>query len=372
MSNGTRLTQTHDVTLTLLSPLHIGTGRELQRGFDYVTRSGRTWMIDADGMLDAFVDEQGRLDDRIIGRPAAELLVADDYREGSKAFRYVLEGQPRSGEAGAALREQIKDVFDQPYIPGSSIKGALRTVLLWHAWRERKTVLETDEMRTQKTAAQPFERRLFGPDPNHDLLRAIRVADSEPVRIDALRIANAQVVTGAEKMGSPIEVESLKTDTVLHTTLTLDTFLRTPQAEQQMKFGDRWRWINQLPAIARAWGLEVLEAEQAWFAERKYVQIAELYREMAGLLKGEKLGRNRFFLQIGWGGGWNVKTVGPALRADPVRLERLLDDRQLSPARIRRNTGQPFPKSRRVMVINQPAQIVAPFGWCLVEMKERK
>jgi hypothetical protein len=54
---------------------------------------------------------------------------------------------------------------------------------------------------------------------------------------------------------------------------------------------------------------------------------------------------------------------------EKTSFERLLGDKRLSPARIRRREGDAFPKSRRVMVQN--GQPVAPLGWCLVEMKAR-
>ncbi len=47
-----KLKRVYDVTLTLLAPLHIGSGRELLRDYDYVTQNGKTWLIDAAGMLD--------------------------------------------------------------------------------------------------------------------------------------------------------------------------------------------------------------------------------------------------------------------------------------------------------------------------------
>jgi CRISPR-associated protein Csm5 len=369
MNQTSKLTRLYDVQLTLLSPLHIGTGRELQREYDYVTHGDKTWVINADSMLDAFVKPDGTFDSRIIGRPASELLKVEDYRVDSPSFRYVLEGRPRALGEGAVLREQIKDVFDRPYIPGSSLKGALRTVLAWHAYQERKAGLKVESLSNKSWAAQPTERTLFGRDPNHDLLRAIRVADSVALPANTLRICNAQVVTGSEKMGSPIELEAVKTDTTFRTTLSIDEFLRLPMAEAELGFGDRWQWIDNLPAIARAWATQLLTQERKWYQERHYDRVAGLYGQMLDLLANNKLGSRRFFLQIGWGGGWNVKTIGIPLKKDAAAFEQLLGHNRLSPARFRRRANDPFPKSRRVMVVN--GQPVAPFGWCLVEMKER-
>ena len=45
--------EVYSVEVTTLSPLHIGTGDVLQKGFDYVVHNGRTWVVHADALLDA-------------------------------------------------------------------------------------------------------------------------------------------------------------------------------------------------------------------------------------------------------------------------------------------------------------------------------
>lgn len=365
-----KLKQVYDVTLTLLAPLHIGSGRELLRDYDYVTHGGKTWIIDAAAMLEDFVDAQGNFDERILGRPAAELLTRDDFTPDSERFRYVLPGEPRASGRGAVLREMYKTATDEPYLPGSSLKGALRTVLVWHGFRKAQMKLDVGQLNDSRGwAAQRIERRILGDNPNLDLLRALLVADSQPLAKGSLRIANAQVVTGSEKLGSPIEVEAIWTDSVLRTTIAVDEFLHTPKAEQELHYGVRWQWIENFAAIAREHNIELLTKERDWFRSRKYMKIAGLYHQMLGIVSANKLAPNQFFLQIGWGGGWRAKTIGAPLQSDKQQWERLLTDKRRSPARFRRNEGDDFPKSRRVMVIGD--QPLAPFGWCLVEMKER-
>lgn len=365
-----KLKRVYDVTLTLLAPLHIGSGRELLRDYDYVTHGGKTWVIDAAAMLDDFVDEQGNFDPHILGRPAGELLDASDFDPGNERFRYILPGEPRASGRGAVLREMYKNAHDEPYIPGSSLKGALRTVLVWHGFRTAQITLDVDRLGDSRGwAAQSVERRILGANPNLDLLRALQVADSRPLAKGQLRIANAQVVTGGEKFGSPIEVEAIWKDITLHTSITVDEFLHGEQAERELRYGSRWQWLETLPQIARAHNIEQLTKERDWFKARQYMRIAGLYQQMLGIVTSNKLSDNQFFLQIGWGGGWRAKTIGAPLQSDKKQWERLLTDKRRSPARFRRKEGDDFPKSRRVLVMgNEP---VAPFGWCLVEMKER-
>lgn len=366
-----KLKAVYDVTISLLTPLHIGSGTELRRDFDYVTRGGRTWVMNADAFLAHLQRPDGSFDDRIVGRPASELLEVGDYQEKSSFFRYVLDGTPRSEQYGAVVREQYKEASDRPYLPGSSIKGSLRTVLAWHGFQEAGMKLDVGDLRGSRSwAGQAIERDIFGRNPNHDLLRALQVADTEPTTIDRLQLVNAQVLTGAEQHGSPIEVEAVRSDTVFKTTFTVDEFLRSNAAEQELGFGRHWQWLTDLPAIARKRATQQIEQERDWFRSRKYDTVGRFYHQLFGILKRNQLPVNQFFLQIGWGGGWESKTIGTPLKQDSQAWERLLNDKRLSPSRFRRAANSEFPKSRRaVMAANQPA---APLGWCLVEMEERK
>lgn len=365
-----KLKRIYDVNISLLSPLHIGSGRELLRDYEYVTHGGKTWVINPDALLAHLQKPDGSFDERILGRPAAELLAAADFRMESGFFHYVLPGQPRAQGHGAVLREQYKDAASRPYLPGTTLKGAIRTILAWHGYQEQQLQFDPREVRGGRNwAGQSIERAIFGRDPNHDLLRALQVADSRPVAVDRLQIINAQVVTGSERMGAPIELEAVRTDTTFQTTFIIDEFLHSEAAEQKLYFGERWQWLTRLPQIARRWGLEQLEKERDWHKVRGYHNLGRLYHDMLGLLKRKGLGPHQFFVQIGWGGGWHNKTLGYVLQKDTQAWERLLGDKRLSPARFRRKEGDPFPKSRRSVVAN--GQVMAPLGWCLVEMKEQ-
>jgi CRISPR-associated protein Csm5 len=363
------LKTTYNATISLLTPLHIGSGAELRRDYDYVTHGRQTWMMDADAFLEDIYWKDGKFDDRIIGRPASELLQPTDFQPDSRYFRYVIPGVPKAEGHGAVVREQLKDVFDRPYLPGSSIKGALRTVLMWHGFQAMKQRLDVGVLSGSRSwAAQPIEREILGRNPNYDLLRALQVADSAPQTQNRLQLVNAKVFTGSEKTGAPIELEAIRSDTAFKTTFTIDEYLHSESAERTLKFGNRWSWLTELPEIARRHAIERTRAEMQWYRERKYDQVAAFYGQMFEALRSGALGQNSFIIQIGWGGGWAAKTIGSPLQSDTTAWERLLNDKRLSPSRFRRRAGDAFPKSRRSVTVNDKP--VAPFGWCIVEMAQ--
>jgi CRISPR-associated protein Csm5 len=187
---------TYQVKLSTLSPLHIGEGRELRLGFDFMIYEGQTWRLNEDAILAAYGEQLLAVSGGRYPLPG-ELLKPADYQQ-AELFRYVLRGKPRSQKGDARLQSCIKDVYDRPYLPGSSIKGALRTALAWTGWSEMKLQVDrTSFGRSPFWAGQPVEQKIFGPDPNRDLLRALQVSDciSQSAAEQTLLIVNAQVLT---------------------------------------------------------------------------------------------------------------------------------------------------------------------------------
>ena len=304
----------------------------------------------------------------------ANLIRREEYADDSPLFRYVLQGTPRSRAEGARLQEQLKDAFDRPYLPGTSLKGALRTAVAWHAWDAQGIKVDARDLnRRRQWAAQRVERKLLGRNPNHDLLRALHVSDSEPVEPQSLLIVNVRVHHRSGKMASPIELEAFRGDTQFRATLKLDDALFSEWAQRRRLRLQGREWLAELPAVAQAHAADRVQREMAWFGEiENGRRVANFYRQLAGL----QLGRTRFLLQIGWGTGWDDKTFGSRLQENERLMEHVIDRYRL--ARGRRNPGDPFPRSRRLAVAftrdrqgRTDETPVAPLGWCLVEMKER-
>ncbi|MCS6910950.1 MAG: type III-A CRISPR-associated RAMP protein Csm5, partial [Anaerolineales bacterium] len=113
--------QLFEARVLTLTPLHIGTGRELMQDYDYAVHNGQTWRLNESALLDAQNADDPAVMKRLMEVPPAQLLKKpDDFRADSKYFRYIIKGAPRSQQAGSILREQIKTGNDRPYLPGSS------------------------------------------------------------------------------------------------------------------------------------------------------------------------------------------------------------------------------------------------------------
>jgi len=97
--------------------------------------------------------------------------------------------------------------------------------------------------------------------------------------------------------------------------------------------------------------------------------LADFYNQIAGA----KLEAGQFLIELGWGTGWESKTFGSRLLENEAFMERVIVDYRL--AKGERERGDPFPKSRRVVmrfswdaqgnVSETPAR---PLGWALMRL----
>jgi CRISPR-associated protein Csm5 len=358
------------VTASTLTPLHIGSGRELLNEYDYAIYNKQTWRIDDSALLDAQDVDDPALANRLGMIPPAQLLREPDFVPGSAFFRYVIQGTPRSSGEGAVLREQIKDSFDRPYLPGSSLKGALRTALGWYAWGQKKLKPEMTELGFRKEwAAQNYEHTLFGPTPNKDALRAIQVSDSAPLDAGRLLIVNASVLGGAGGMEKsiPVELEAIRPDTNFELTIKLDLALHSDWARQTGLNLPGLDWLLQLPAILQSRARQRVEQEVQWYTNQPTAKrVLGFYQQLAAA----RLEANQALIQLGWGTGWDGTTFGSRLRVDSLFMQQLITKFRLSRGQ---NPGGPFPKSRRSVVSfsvdpsgRRTATPIAPLGWMVL------
>ena len=274
------------------------------------------------------------------------------------------------------MKSFIKDIYDRPYIPGSSLKGALRTALAWTGWDEIKPELHRGTVgRRRSWAGQDLEKQLFGRNPNHDLLRTLKVSDFfGPQRAgDGLVLVNAQVLT-KRTAGSPVELEALKGDVTLKGTITIDDTLFKPMADRRLKFANRRHWLDELIPRVQKHSLARISPLIEWFERAEGGEaVARFYRQLsqAGLTN-----RQVALLQLGWGSGWDGKTFWTHLQHDTRLFEQLVSDFRLHKRQRGappRKPGDPFPRSKRAVMtvrdgVSRPA---LPFGWVLVEMKQK-
>jgi len=373
------MSKLHDVyrlTITTLSPLHIGTGNRLLRDYDFVVHGGKTWVIDQGALAEMLYDAGGSGFDRMAaGAKASDLLRDADYDPARPIFRYVMCGEPRAKASGSEIQEQIKDPWDRPYIPGSSLKGALRTALALVGWAQRRLKFEPSQLTDgrREFAALPMERRVLNKDgispwraPNHDLLRALQVSDSAANEQQQLNLSNVQVFTG-DKPASPVELETIPSETVFTAQLVLDGFLRKPKYASALGWKeDQLKWLSHMPRVVNKFTETRIEDEHKRWRGDAFGMIRSFYADLARQIKA--VGEDEFILQLGWGGGWDSKTFGAVLTENAAAFKQVVDRYKLK-RKGQYKRGEAFPRSRR-LVVDSGGTPVRPLGWIRVKMEK--
>ena len=175
------------VKIKTLTSVHIGSGEVLQIGSDFVKgKMGDDYVlavVSPEKVLDLIGEEH--LQDWVVAIERKESTgnVVKRFAPNAKvedyAKRIVLEWS--EAHERDTLKEHIHNGQGKPYIPGSSIKGAIRTAILASLAEnvndaERK--IDVSANGKKKANANKIEKELFGSDPNNDVFRFLQVGDA--------------------------------------------------------------------------------------------------------------------------------------------------------------------------------------------------
>jgi CRISPR-associated protein Csm5 len=356
-----------------ITPLHIGTGNKLKRDFDYVTQDGKTFVVDERALAEKLYD--GNQQQLIGDRASAGLKMLfrnSPYDVNSPLFRYVMEGEPTSSKSGSDVQEQMKDIWDRPYIPGSSLKGAIRTAILYAGFEAREEPFAVSDIgHNAKYAAQPYEKDLLGEDPYHDIFRAMQVTDSTPADTSDLRLINVKVAKGGEASGAPIELEAIDHGVSFTSELSLDNYLLEKQAHELKWEKDKQiKWLRHFVQAINDFTISRLRAD-AHKREGSWGKNHE--RLIKYVEKRLNLEPNEFILQLGWGGGWSSKTLGDHLTREEFEFAKLVNNGRYKMLRKGKfQMGDRYPKSVRAIVqeIEGKERPTNDLGWIRVKVEE--
>ncbi len=352
------------VRITTLTPLHIGSGSVLLRDYDYVTGKDKTFVLNQDAVYADAYDRTGQ----VPTRPAGRLIAVTELKDNSPFVRYSLTGTTTVDQ----IQEQIKDPHSRCYLPGSSLKGALRTVLFAHSVRSKAISINLDALDyARERAAHAWEQAAFGRDPNHDLLRALQIADSAPLPTVPARTMLLQTrVFAGNRPSALIWVEAVAHQTSFQTTLRLDDGLLKQNA-RDLGWEANADWLTRLPELANTLARERIAAERAFAQKSGWPNPGIAFDRWAAM----DLKTNQFLLQMGWGTGWAGMTIGSLLSASDqlkVRAKYRLGRPPRSKGDWTPDPNKPFPKSRRYHVArgnNLDAEPGVPLGWVLVSLQ---
>ncbi len=383
-------TEGYSVTLEVLTPVHVGSG-DMVNALGYLREGETLYVVDPD-RWNEWLSEQ-RAAERFIGwmdrilqttspqqqrqfsltRFVREELRQNDVRGvASQVSRYPIRmeecGEP---DPLRGFRVHLRDAYARAYLPGSSLKGALRTALI-EELLSQDDQLEKALVKPLQTVKPTHDRRVLRRNlkrvweemeqsllrggqkkANFDLLRFVLVSDSEPFAHEQVSVR--LVRSEGTQRRTDTWVEALRPGA--STRLTLSLVPEAPLAllglQEDLREYLLWEAL-----------MEVLyeRAKRRLQRERQYPYPPAVQQRLQELQQ-----RNRPdapLLCVGWGQGYLGTTVmGLVEETNASRYAQLVE--KMRPVLPRQGQGvqpQRFPKTRRA-VRSAQQEAVAPIGW---------
>lgn len=307
---------TWDVTLRVVTPVHIGDNTTLRGDLaDFVIRE---------------IEVMQRREPRLLVTNWESLLtavpldVAEQATRSPQGLRNLVSAafeHPRDtrysvrllpGDTPGEMRNFIRDGMGEIYIPGSSIKGAIRTALVARAMAGRRWSLGGQYSRHPERDLRGNDAPLIATSrdarqlsaPNRDILRFLRVSDFYPRRTVPTYAGSFRVGRRADlpprpgapdNAAIPVWAEILPPEAEFHGTISIAEAARLAAKEDGFSWADapldKWlRAIRERSAAVAGWA-DAHGAEAPPPAEEPGVAL----------------------LNIGFGGGWRARAVPEAV-----------------------------------------------------------
>ena len=386
MNAGDQFHSTYLCNLQILSPVHIGSGESYKKNIDFLLSKNSINIVDSQKLLKEAA-EKGMKALNSLTEAIENSSLESWCKENGVSFKKISKRHYSFREKYINkirdIREIIRDGRGKPIVPGSSIKGAFRTALLFNMVKDDDIIHETlQKLLNQqevkfKYADSSITKKYFGKDPNHNLMRALIVGDFK--KITGSTVLLLSFVYTLTKKGTLIREKSGK-EKKYDMKIFLEGFVPGNSFEGQVSFDNfllaHCKSKKEFSAFSQGLSLEYLinaintrtkkmiDEELEFFSKsngnKDIKEVIAFYRNLRQ--QCDNLKENEAIIQLAWGSGWKAMT-GPLLNPEDLTTE-VRKKLKLAPKR----TNFPFPKTRKVAITDQGAK---PFGWVKLIFKDK-
>lgn len=260
--------KSYRIVMHTIGPVFIGNGKEIGKKEYVFLNNKQVGIPDMQGLYQELSRRRKEMyfEDYLLGNNKmglTEWLKKQNIKMNDiKPFiRYTLDcGDAIIEKGGNKLQvmECVKDAYEMPYIPGSSLKGMFRTILLGadvfksfekykrekrDMWQKltvnagRMYYLKSNVDSIEKVAFRQLNRPETKPgDAVNDILQGLKISDSAPISTDNLVLCQKidRHPNGVERE-LPLLRECIKPDTEICFTMTIDTSICRLDEKQLME-----------------------------------------------------------------------------------------------------------------------------------------
>ncbi|MEO0128391.1 MAG: type III-A CRISPR-associated RAMP protein Csm5 [candidate division WOR-3 bacterium] len=378
-----QINETKTLWMKILSPVHIGSGNEYYP-YEYYPDVGYLKVFN----LDLFIKQYPKEAEEIFAqmtKPLWLLMEKDKVylgkseliRNQNKIDKNIAESLTRKGNA-ATIWEFIKTNKSEPYIPGSSIKGALRTAIAYaimkkspRVYQKIKTdaVKEVEDKKDNRKKLVPndeevVENTIFSDkkDGKNDLMRLWSVSDSQSLPKDnVLMVVQTQRLSKDRFLGFRNYYEVLNKTPKIEVKISFDESLAQTGFLKQIEIGLFPQTLKDLFDCVNIFVDDIIDWELNYF---KNHQISSQLSDIINFYESLKSMRNngKILLPLGKGTGWIKKSVGLLFKKDPATFVNIFRAYKLGKKGQR---PEIFPSSREIVVTGTNKMV---FGWAEISV----
>ena len=388
--------------LEVLSPVHIGSGVKLAQGMDFWTDSNKTYIVEQEQLMNF-------LSERIEDNPDIEPDEIKDFSGNDRDKRHAILKKVGASKTynlacpTSEISQFERDGNGVPYMPGSSIKGAIRTALFNRFYNQLPLHIKDFQInnlgRNPQWAADKLAKKILGEDSNHDFMRSLVVGDVF-FNESNLELKETHVLKHSDTTGNSCVWKNInRTDNRMIVTAEM---LRPQVAKAQFSlrfdsflldrgfFGNKELNLETLCSIINEHSRHLLDVDSIYFDKLKpkplnsntakgqqdnpfaalkqtfgsfdeLDTIRQQITQLKNLIPPKETPQYKtsFVLPIGWGIGWGGMT-GTFLKTNEIYN---LRERGI----IKQGTRNfLFPKSRKIVFQNSSPQYLS--GWVKIKV----
>ena len=388
----------------VLSPLHIGKGRELTP-VDIYPEGDKIHVLDIERLTNDLMRFGVEMEEilALLKDPPGDAYIWKDYMERfplkpSSYSIYTLRIHGNIGKESMRIREFIK-LNGRPYIPGSSLKGAIRTAIFYKVLKDCGSsdiaMITVSKVNggvariigrygdvidyylsyinreigriNPKKVDDHLEAIVFGMDenrvryePKRDPMRALIVRDSEPISRKHLAVYRVDIVGNPQPI--PTWVEALEPGTIVDVEILVDT--EALRLNASYFNGLLWECLKERGNPAEVFEDFVWEAVEEFYREVMKQEVREIQKfgKYSSQIKSFYTSIKEYsghLLRLGWGSGWIATTIGLLLIRKGYRWENVRKKLGLGRNPHGKAISREFPKTKRLAS-------GMPMGWVIV------
>ncbi len=385
-------TVSYIVRVEVLTPVHVGSGDSLN-ALNYIQQGDTLYVLDPDRWMEWLGGRQGAyryigwvedslgrgaglnqfLQERLRLNPSEVATVAKQVSRYAVRLEECGNPDPLRG-----FRTHIRDARDRAYLPGSSLKGAIRTALIEDLLLGEDALQERlmaplkrirgggDNRQLRREVRQVWQGmeadtlRGGRTDAHYDLLRFVQVSDSEPLAHEQVSVRKVRSEGTSRNTNTWLEALREGAQTRVRLSFQPEAPLQLLRLREEL--GQYLHAQELFAALAD-------RAERRLERELAYPYPAAVKQKVQALLAQNSEATP--LLCIGWGQGYLGTTVmGLVLDESPDEYAQAV--RNLLPVLSRRGQGidaRRFPKTRRA-VRDARDTARSPLGWVRLVLEE--